>query len=112
MRIIIIDDEFMITKAISESLKQSGHHIAGTAGNVARGLALCEESDIDLAIIDLNLNGASAEPLAMKLMDRNIPTLVISGSGAEKMPRWASGFLAKPFSPHDLLEVIESIRQR
>ncbi len=110
MRLILVDDEFLIVKSLSMLLSRAGHHVVGTAGSLARGLELIDTVDMDMAIVDANLNGVSAEPLVKRLSDRKIPTLLITGYSEKQRPSWApNGFLTKPFDLDDLLEAVNSL---
>ena len=110
MRIVIVDDEFLIVKSLSALLTRAGHHVAGTAGSLTRGLDLIDTTEMDIAIIDANLNGVSAEPLVKRLSERNVPALLITGYSDKQRPSWApDGFLTKPFDLEDLLEAVEAL---
>ena len=112
MRIVIIDDELLIVKTLASYLAQAGHDIVGEAGDIPRGLELIDQTEIDLAIVDANLNGVSAEPVVRRLSDQNIPILIISGYSQKQRPDWAqtARFLSKPFAPDDLLKAVDAIR--
>ena len=107
---MIVDDEFLIVKSLSMWLTRAGHHVVGTAGSLARGLELIDTVEMDVAIVDANLNGVSAEPLVQRLSQRKIPTLLITGYSDKQRPPWApDGFLTKPFDLDALLEAVNSL---
>lgn len=107
---MIVDDEFLIVKSLSVWLTRAGHHVVGTAGSLARGLELINTVEMDLAIVDANLNGVSAEALVKRSVDRKIPTLLITGYSDKQRPSWApDGFLTKPFDLDALLEAVNSL---
>lgn len=110
LRILVIDDEFLIVKSISRLLSCAGHHVLGTAGSLARAVELIETTEFDIAIVDANLNGISAEPLVKRLLDSKVPTLLITGYSDKLRPSWAPNeFLTKPFDVEELLQAINAL---
>lgn len=112
MRILIIDDELLIIKTIIIVLTGGGHVVVGKAGDVERGLQLIDEAQFDLAIVDINLDGVSAEPLIRSLVERNIPALLISGYAEKQRPEWARAVrsLSKPFGPNELPDSVAAFQ--
>ena len=64
----------------------------------------------DLAIIDANLKGDSAEPIAQRLREMGIPYVVMSGYLKEQIGPWVADkkIIRKPFLIEELIEEIES----
>ena len=78
--------------------------ISGSAAEVGKACELARTTDVDFAILDLNLNGASSIPVAIILSERHIPFVFSTGYGAAGAPH---GFalipvLSKPFVIADL----------
>lgn len=111
IRILIVEDEPLIALSLEDVLTEAGFEIAGVAGRLDKALALVESCTCDAAIVDANLAGVSASPLAISLAARSLPYIVISGYAPEQMrgeyPR--AVFLAKPFRPELLIETLNSI---
>lgn len=108
MRILIIDDELLIVKAMTSILTAAGHEVVGKAGSLDAGLKIADETVFDLAILDVNLNGQVAEPLIVKIQERGIPILLVSGYTAKQQTGRAQycQLLDKPFTPEDLLKAV------
>lgn len=107
MRICIIDDNAIVSDALSMLLRDGGHDVI-TAGSAEEGAALIEQSLPDFIVIDLDLPGTGGDVLAAALRARH-PTLpLVLTSGHQAPPPGSVGangadlFLAKPFTPSAL----------
>ena len=110
-RILIVEDEPVIAITLEEVLIDAGFAIAGLAGKLDKALALVESGACDAAIVDANLAGVSASPVAISLAARGLPYIVMSGYSKEQMRGEYPGafFLSKPCRPELLLETLNSI---
>ena len=105
LRVLLVEDELLVASEITRTLEEAGCEIVGPIGGQSGALTIAESEHIDGAIIDANLRGETAEPVADALVRRGIPFLVISGSAPPEAPNVMGGrpFLAKPFGEHDLV---------
>jgi CheY-like chemotaxis protein len=114
MRICIIDDNAIVSDALSMLLRDGGHDVV-TAVSAEEGAALVEQSEPDFVVIDLDLPGTSGAVLAATLRARHraLPLVLTSGHQAPSPGSvGASGadlFLAKPFTPSTLGAAFASI---
>lgn len=74
-------------------------------------MALIEKQPPDAALLDLNLNGMSASPVAAMLSEQNVPFVVITGYAAapsndelSQAPR-----LMKPVRESDLVRALSRV---
>ena len=84
--ILIVEDEPLIAMMLEDFLESLGYSVHGTADNVADALRQVEQGGFDLAILDVNLNGQTAWPVAHKLRDNNIPFVIATGGHVEPPP--------------------------
>ena len=112
MRVLIVEDEYLIAMDIMATLKRGGCEVAGVAGSVSKALRLIEDQSCDAVILDANLYGDSAEPVAAALRQRGIPYLVVSGySTGQRAGLLATApFLAKPCAPADLIAAVQALQ--
>src|SRR5262245_51686016 len=105
LRVLLVEDEPLVASAITRTLEDAGCEIVGPIGGQSAALTIAESEAIDGAIIDANLRGQTAEPVADALVRRGIPFLVISASAPPEQPSVMGGrpFLAKPFGERDLV---------
>jgi DNA-binding response OmpR family regulator len=80
MRILLVEDEFLVASAVEAILDMHGHGVIGPVATVEAALAALDDGPApDAAIVDLNLRGKSATPVAEELARRHIPFLFASG---------------------------------
>jgi PAS domain S-box-containing protein len=87
MRLLIVEDELLVSMLIEEILGELGATVAGPYGRLADGLAAAKAERFDGAILDLNLAGESADPLADLLLARGVPFVFITGYQRESIDR-------------------------
>ncbi len=97
-KILIVDDEPLITVLIEDWLWELGHEVIGPAHNLARALALAN-SEIDAAIVDVTLGKENSYPLVDALNGRDVPLALATGHGQDGIePRYRGhSILRKPF---------------
>jgi DNA-binding response OmpR family regulator len=110
-RILIVEDEPLIALSLEDVLVDAGFQIAGVAGKLAKALALIESGACDAAIVDANLAGVSASPVAIALAARGIPFIVMSGYSPEQLQGEFSGapFVQKPCRPELLIHTLNTL---
>jgi PAS domain S-box-containing protein len=87
MRLLVVEDELLVSMLIQEILGELGATVAGPYGRLADGLAAAKAERFDGAILDLNLAGESADPLADLLLARGVPFVFITGYQRESIDR-------------------------
>ena len=110
-RILIVEDEPLIALELEEFVIDAGFKIAAIAGKLEKALALIESGACDAAIVDANLAGVSASPVASALTARGLPFIVLSGYSSEQLQGAFSGaiFIQKPYRPARLVEALNYI---
>src|SRR3979490_2928636 len=81
MRILVIDDELVVRKAISTIFRLAGHECK-EAANALAGIACAEQDTFDLVLLDMNMPGLHGlEALkAIAHMEPRAPVVVMSGA--------------------------------
>jgi CheY-like chemotaxis protein len=114
-RIVFCEDEEQIRKLIQVAMRSTPHTITMTANGVD-GLAAVERLLPDLLVTDLampEMGGfALADAVHARPSLRHIPIVFVTasvqrGDVALFAEHGAAGYLAKPFSPHDLRTTID-----
>lgn len=110
MRILIVDDEVLIALDVEETLKSAGYEIAGMAGDVDGALRTIEAGAVDFVILDGDLGGESAEPVARRLDELAVPYVVASGYSQRQLA-WLgeAPLIQKPYGTEALLDAIDRI---
>lgn len=114
MKVLIVDDEPMITMDLAALLMDAGHDISGTATTVEAAMSLLRVTQCDAVVLDANLEGLSAEPIAEELITRGIPFLVLSGLSKDRLSSaMAKGvFCPKPYHPSKIVIAVGALAAR
>ncbi len=110
-RILIVDDEPLISILVEGWLKELGYEVVGPARSVQDGLKLAESAKLDGAILDVNLAGESSLSLANALKLKGVPVAFATGdSGLDEDSGFADPILlSKPFVYEDVKEVVAKL---
>ncbi|MGK2284590.1 response regulator [Pedomonas sp. V897] len=114
LRVFIAEDETLVAIFLEDLLEELGCTVAGCAGHVNRALALVDSLPLDMAIVDINLAGESAYPVAEALKQRGIPFIFATGYGEDSItPEWQDRpVLHKPYQIADLQHAMEQALAR
>src|SRR6266699_2085246 len=96
-RILVVEDEPMIRMLLEDMLGELGYTIAAEAARIEEALEATKNADFDLAILDANLNGQPASPVADALVTRGTPFVFATGYGSVPEPYRGRPMLTKPF---------------
>ena len=109
-RILIVDDEPLISAMTEEWLSELGHSVVGPAHNLAMALELAE-MDLDAAIVDVALGKDKSYPLADVLKARCVPFALATGYGPDGIePKYrAHSTLGKPFEFASFRRVVDEL---
>jgi CheY-like chemotaxis protein len=101
---MIVEDEYLIRLLLEDLVAELGCTVGAVAANLAEGKAAAEQAEIDLAILDVNIEGQQVFPVAEILKGRGIPFIFITGYGARGLPEdyRQTPTLQKPFQMEDL----------
>lgn len=114
-RVLVADDDPSVLEIISASLSEKGYQVTAVAdGEQAYEKILI--NDFDLVISDINMPkmGGAKTVKAIRSQDPYCYILLISGEAdkteiEEAIKNGANNFLGKPFSPKELLNLVEKI---
>jgi len=82
-RVLILEDEGLIAMMMAQTLTELGVTVVGPFSNVRDALTAIERESIDSGILDVNLGGEMADPVAHLLQARNVPFVFMTGYGTE-----------------------------
>lgn len=85
LRLLVVEDEYMIAEHISMLLEDFGCNVAGPVGTIEEALAILKDGRLDGALLDANLDGESTAPIATALNDASVPFVVATGYGSRDL---------------------------
>jgi CheY-like chemotaxis protein len=113
-RILVVEDEMVISLEIAATLKRLGYEVAGQAITGAEAVRLADEADPDLILMDIRLKGEmDGIEAASRIRERNDrPVIFLTAHSDEVTLERAisispSGYLIKPFKDRELYSSIE-----
>ena len=77
--VLVLEDEAFIAMMLQDELEALGIHVIGPVNNLKSAITLAETSELDGALLDLNINGTYATEVANKLRARDIPFIFVTG---------------------------------
>jgi DNA-binding response OmpR family regulator len=116
-RILLVDDETLITDSLTYSLRREGYDVRAV-GDGSIALQEIQEYAPDLVVLDIMLPGMSGLEICRRLRAQNTTPVIMLTARGEEIDRvlglevGADDYLAKPFSFRELLARIRSILRR
>lgn len=112
LRILVVEDEFMVALAVETVLQSFGCQVVGPVGKLEEAQALARTEKLDGALLDVNLAGVESYPVAEILDGRGIPFIFTTGydGGAVLPERFRDRpWLQKPFDGKKLTEKLKTV---
>jgi DNA-binding response OmpR family regulator len=112
--ILVVDDERDLATTYERLLSRRGWRVVTAATCAEARLALTAVPRPALAIVDRQLPDGDGLEILRAAQAAGTPVIMITGYGSAATRRLtleegAAGFLAKPFSTHDLLDLVRTI---
>jgi DNA-binding response OmpR family regulator len=83
LRILIVEDEYLLANDMMNYLQDIGVDVVGPVATVAAAVELLRTTDVQAAVLDVNLRGDRVYPVADLLRERHVPFVFASGYGSE-----------------------------
>jgi CheY-like chemotaxis protein len=112
-RIMIVEDEMLVAMELEALLEEEGCFVVGPAPTTARALALLDDGLPDAAILDVNLNGQTAAPVAAVLREQGVPFLLATGYSQSLQPELRDApRVSKPVDHGQLVRALTRLLDR
>jgi YesN/AraC family two-component response regulator len=103
-RVLVIENDRVIARDLTEILRFLGHEFTGTASNFCDGVALVEQTEPDLALVDIQIDGdrdgialatelREEHPIAIAFITSHADHSTVTRASAVR----PNGYLIKPF---------------
>lgn len=117
-RILVVDDDREICELLDEYLSKSGYSVATVSDGRALSTYLQQHGYPDLVLLDVMLPGDDGFTLCQKIRrDSNVPIIMLTAVSDETdqiigLEIGADDYIAKPFSPRELMARIKALLRR
>ena len=109
-KILLVEDDLMLIYLLNFRLKKEGYKVE-TANNGKDAISIIKSAPPDLVVSDIMMpfvSGLELTEFIKKECETEIPIIIISSAGQEEMVLeafnlGADDFIAKPFSPKELI---------
>ncbi len=115
--VLVVDDDAEIRGLLGEYLQKNGYRVTEVGDGAGMHAAL-EAGRVDIVVLDLMLPGDDGLTLCRNLRARSeVPVIMLTARGEETdrivgLEMGADDYLAKPFSPRELLARVRSVLRR
>jgi DNA-binding response OmpR family regulator len=108
-RVLIVEDEHFIAIDLAYELSAAGAKVIGPIASVAAALDVITVADLDGVILNLDLRGTMAFPVADALAERQIPFVFVTGYAVTEIPARHANALCveKPAAPSVICGALE-----
>lgn len=112
LRVLVLEDEMILAMDLGDMLAGFGC-FPTVVSRVPKALEMLATQDFEAAVLDLNLAGVSAYPVADELIRRGIPIVIVTGYGPDGVlsAYRANPILAKPYSRSDIWKALQGLRR-
>ena len=117
-RILVVDDEEIVLKSCRKILEGGGHHVF-TALSGQKAFELLEKEPLDIVITDIKMPGMDGMEVLEGIKEKypDILVIMITGystvqSAVQAMKLGAFDYIPKPFSPDEVLVVVEKAMEK
>src|SRR5215468_3600631 len=117
IRLLLIDDDTRLHELLASYLDQNGFTVT-IANDGKKGLAALEGGTFDAVLLDLMMPGMDGIEVCKRIRSKsNIPIVMLTAKGDETdrvvgLELGADDYVAKPFSPRELLARLRAVLRR
>jgi DNA-binding response OmpR family regulator len=117
MKILVIEDDAVVTETLTLYLEQAGFRVASAATGPA-GLAESADPDVALVILDLMIPGMTGQEVCRRIRARStMPVMMLTARASENdrvagLELGADDYVSKPFSPREVVARVPALLRR
>lgn len=110
LSILVVEDDYFLAEDARHALESAGARVLGPCGTLDDAQELIGSSQLDCALLDINLGHGPDFTAAKTLLDRGVPVIFVTGYDCEVIPAELAHVdcLQKPTSPH---KIVQAARQ-
>lgn len=114
LRVVIVEDEALLAMEVEAIVEASGHRVVGWAASASDAIDLITRSDVDLALVDLQLMGGSSGLTVSRRFANLPPLIVFLTANPGRIPEdfaGAAGVIEKPYRSVGLVRCLSYLSQ-
>lgn len=110
-RVLLVEDEPIVAMTAEDILCDLGAEVVGPVAYLEQALQLATSDALDIALLDVNLNGRMSHPVAEALRKRGVPYVVATGYGdiAKESMGLDAPVVTKPYTREILAEALAKV---
>ena len=117
LRVVVVDDHRSFAELLSGALQAAGMDVVGTAHSAAQGVALAQDLQPDVVVMDIQMPRQDGLSVTRRLREV-APLTVVAVVSDHRDPEWvvrasqagASAFIPKDGSLAEMLDIITRVR--
>lgn len=113
LKVLLVEDSFAVAQSFTFLMEDHGWDIIGPASTLSHAIDLIHTRDIDVAVLDINIQGKIVTPVAQLLLEKKVPFVFLSGYGNmdDMIPKpfKTCPMLLKPVDESALLQTVEQL---
>ena len=109
--VLIVEDDVLLGMAIGLCVQDAGYEVAGLARSVEAALETLSHETVDVALLDVNLQGELVFPVANALAERGVPFVFVTAQSPDTIPETHRGrpVVPKPYYDGALCAALASV---
>lgn len=110
-RVLVVEDDYFIAEEMRLALRNAGADVVGPAPSIEAALDLLQAQKIDVAVLDLNLDGRLSFLVADRLREAGVPFVFATGYDRSVVPPHFGSvpLFEKPFRAADVVRTLTNI---
>ncbi len=106
--VLVVEDSWQLAEVMKRTLERAGAVVVGPAGTLAEAERLAGSVAIDAAVMDLDLGGTPADPLAERLAREGIKVVLLTAyASPSALAGKVHAYLSKPTRSQALIEALQ-----
>ncbi len=119
VKVLVVDDETVIRRGLCRVMDGRGY-LAEAAESGFKAIEKLQKTKFDIVVTDLKMPGMDGIEVlkAIKILQPDVPVIIITGystvdTAVEAMKNGAFDYISKPFTPEQMIEMVEkALNQR
>jgi DNA-binding response OmpR family regulator len=106
LSVLVVEDDYFLAEDARHALESAGARVLGPCGTLEDAQELIRSSQLDCALLDINLGHGPDFTAARTLIDRGVPVIFVTGYDCEIIPAELAHVdcIHKPTSPYKIVQ--------